>query len=150
MHANWITVIILLSWSIQFHNVEPPLSVWSAFLGYLLWGNVCIMQLVGCDLTGECILYRRLFLPICNLQHGSCTSNTHLYVCPSICLTGFVEPTLCTTLLVQGYVMHHRPAFCTMVHKGGAYFLRIRDHQQHFSCMLSTTTLMVHNVVLSV
>ncbi len=36
----------------------------------------------------------------------------------SISLYGFVEATLCITSFVQGYVVHHRPVLCTMVHKG--------------------------------
>ena len=35
-----------------------------------------------------------------------------------IYLVGFVRATLCTTSMVEGYVVHHQPALCTMVHKG--------------------------------
>ena len=32
--------------------------------------------------------------------------------CVSVC--GFVGPTLCTTAKVQSYIVHHRPALCTI------------------------------------
>ena len=33
--------------------------------------------------------------------------------CSVVSLSGFVEPTLCTTSMVQNYVVHHQPALCT-------------------------------------
>ena len=40
----------------------------------------------------------------------------------SICLSGFVPPMLCTTAMLQSYVVHYQPALRTttcIVHKGG-------------------------------
>ncbi len=31
-----------------------------------------------------------------------------VYVCLTLCLSGFVRPTLCTTVWVQDYIVHHR------------------------------------------
>ncbi len=39
--------------------------------------------------------------------------NTFGSVWLSVCLFGFVIPTLCTTSWAQDYLVHHRPALCT-------------------------------------
>ena len=46
------------------------------------------------------------------------TKHTIVQMLVSICSSGFVRASLHTTLLVQGYVMPHWPALCTMMHKG--------------------------------
>ncbi len=52
--------------------------------------------------------------PLSGLQ----VTETMLFICGSVCVSRFVRATLCTTLKVQDYVVHHRPALCTMVQKG--------------------------------
>ena len=60
-----------------------------------------------------------------------------------VCASGFVEPMLCTTSMVQGYVVHHQPAFCTRMS------LRSRGHAWYFSCSsVPTHILVVHNIAL--
>ena len=59
--------------------------------------------------------------------------------CLSVCLSGFVRPTLCTTLWVQDYIVHHQPALCTT-----------DLHCAPPTLLLSTLTVMVHNTLLSV
>ena len=43
----------------------------------------------------------------------------------SVYLSGFVEHTLCTTSMVQSYVVQQPPALCTMVHKGDLVLLGV-------------------------
>ena len=80
---------------------------------------------------------------------------------------GFVEATLCTILLVQSYIVHHRPALdtiyrhCVCTPWGGPTFSRGTGHSQYFPFLgplgysfsgsqLHTNqgTLVVHNVAL--
>ena len=43
----------------------------------------------------------------CELCQMNCILSVNVSICPS----GFVRATLCTTLWVQDYVVHHQPAF---------------------------------------
>ena len=64
-----------------------------------------------------------------NLRTASYNTNvTHIL--------GFVEPTLCITSMVQSYVVHHRPALCTIVHKGDLLFIQFR--------LIASTTVHAH------
>ncbi len=78
----------------------------------------------------------------------------------SVNLSGFVRPTLCTTLWVQDYVLHHWPALCTTRLRcapwctRGTYvlwrsFVQTTWCTRRF-CMLSAPTMMAHNTMLSV
>ncbi len=61
------------------------------------------------------------------------------------CVWGFVEPTLCTTAMVQSYIVYHRPVLCTTdlsVHHGAQLLTSSRGHPQYSQ---GTDTTVVHN-----
>ncbi len=71
----------------------------------------------------------------------------------SVCV--FVRAMLCTTSTVQSYTVHHRPALCTTdlrlsVRICGTYVVHhFNGTDDDLSFWLSSTTKMVHNVMLS-
>ncbi len=56
-----------------------------------------------------------------------------LCVCPCMCLSGFVEATLCTTLVVENYIVDHQPALCTIVHKEDLIFVELGGQSVWFT-----------------
>ncbi len=86
------------------------------------------------------VLIRCMFV-INSDPNGAQYDIVSLDVC--VCRGGVVRPTLCTTSWVQDYIVHRRPALCTMVHKG---YEHANQGSQCSSVLMYT--LVVHNVAL--
>ncbi len=68
-------------------------------------------------------------------------------------LSGFVGHRLCTSSMVQSYIVHHRPALCTIVQKGGHRVQSFSVFQHTYKSRLQCSsvpiyTQVVHSVAL--
>ncbi len=91
-----------------------------------LYNPGCKLQL-GCSITFQLLGLKFPFRYCQSNQESDCMAHLHFLccqwslwpdmsvsvVCVYLLLCGFVEAMLCTTLFVQSYVVHHRPALCT-------------------------------------